>query len=55
MSEQFDSLTQEMCDATKTAFGDTNGFTPKGGMKSMSDALARGVVLVMSIWGDHAA
>ena len=44
-----------MCDAVKPAFGDPNDFTARGGMKTMSEALARGVVLVMSIWDDHAA
>ena len=53
MSKQFDSITDEMCSATKTAFADLNDYVNKGSMKAMSDALGRGVVLVMSLWDDH--
>ena len=53
MSKQFDSITDEMCTATKTAFADLNDYVNKGSMKAMSDALGRGVVLVMSLWDDH--
>merc|ERR1719440_1307008 len=35
--------------------GDQNDYKKKGGMKKMSDALGRGMVLVMSLWDDHAA
>jgi len=35
--------------------GDTNDFKNKGGMKTMSDALGRGMVLVMSLWDDKEA
>lgn len=55
MAEQYDSITDDMCTATKEAFGDTNDYKNKGSMKSMSDALGRGVVLVMSLWDDHAS
>lgn len=55
MSKQFDSITDEMCAAQKTAFGDMNDYVNKGSMKAMSDALGRGVVLVMSLWDDHDA
>ena len=41
-----------MCNAMKSAFGDTNDYKQKGGLKQMSDALGRGVVLVMSLWDD---
>jgi len=44
-----------MCDTIKTAMGDQNAYKAKGGMKKMSDALGRGMVLVMSLWDDHAA
>lgn len=44
-----------MCEDVKGIFGDTNDFKKKGGMKKQSDALGRGMVLVMSLWDDHAA
>lgn len=49
-----DSITDEFCDAVKDHFGDTNDFKIKGGMKQMSKALNGGMVLVLSIWDDHA-
>lgn len=55
LSQQYDTITDEMCDDVKTAFGDKNDYKKKGGMKGMSDALGRGMVLVMSLWDDHAA
>lgn len=48
------SITTDFCNAQKTAFGDTNDFASKGGMAAMGDALADGMVLVMSVWDDHA-
>ncbi|KAG6844934.1 hypothetical protein H0H87_002267 [Tephrocybe sp. NHM501043] len=53
--DEFDSITTEFCDAQKTAFGDTDSFGNKGGLANMSKAAANGMVLVMSIWDDHAA
>lgn len=49
------SITESFCAAQKTAFGDTNQFAAKGGLATMSKALAKGMVLVMSIWDDHTA
>jgi cellulose 1,4-beta-cellobiosidase len=49
------SLTTEWCDAQKAAFGDERDFQRKGGMVQMGKALEKGMVLVMSIWDDHAA
>jgi len=51
----FDSITDDFCTAQKTAFGDTNSFSAHGGLGGMSTAMAQGMVLVMSIWDDHAA
>ena len=48
------SITQSYCDAQKAAFGDTGDFNAKGGMKQMGVALAKPMVLVMSVWDDHA-
>ncbi|KAJ7306134.1 glycoside hydrolase [Mycena albidolilacea] len=49
------SISDSFCAAQKTAFGDTNTFASKGGLDGMSSASAPGMVLVMSIWDDHAA
>ncbi|KAK3306492.1 glycoside hydrolase family 7 protein [Chaetomium strumarium] len=48
------SITQDYCDKQKTAFGDINDFNKKGGLAQMGKALAKPMVLVMSIWDDHA-
>jgi cellulose 1,4-beta-cellobiosidase len=48
------SITTDFCSAQKTAFGDTNVFADKGGLAKMGDALKAGMVLVMSVWDDHA-
>ncbi|KAI1788826.1 cellobiohydrolaseI [Ganoderma leucocontextum] len=52
---QFDSITDEFCEAQKTAFGDTNTFESLGGLAQMGNAFAQGMALVMSVWDDHAA
>lgn len=49
------SITDSFCAAQKTAFGDTNEFATKGGLKTMGAAIKKGMVLVMSIWDDHTA
>jgi cellulose 1,4-beta-cellobiosidase len=49
------SITTAYCDAQKAAFGDTYSFKDKGGFTSMSSALSKGMVLVMSLWDDHYA
>ncbi|KAJ7663161.1 cellobiohydrolaseI [Mycena polygramma] len=49
------AISDEFCDAQKTAFGDTNTFSTKGGMATIGKAASAGMVLVMSIWDDHAA
>jgi cellulose 1,4-beta-cellobiosidase len=51
----FDSVTDSFCNAQKTAFGDTESFQQHGGMAGMSKSLSAGMVLVMSVWDDHAA
>jgi cellulose 1,4-beta-cellobiosidase len=47
------SITTKFCDAQKKVFGDTYTFKDKGGMANMAQALAKGMVLVMSLWDDH--
>jgi len=51
---QPDSITDKMCDDTVEAFNDTKSYTfaKNGGLKSMGQALQRGMVLTMSIWDD---
>jgi len=49
-----DSVTDAFCSAQKQAFGDSDDFARKGGMKQMGAALERGMVLVISLWDDSA-
>ncbi|KAJ7455769.1 cellulase [Mycena latifolia] len=55
ISPAVNSITDTFCNQQKTAFGDTNSFESRGGLKAMGAALARGMVLALSIWDDHAA
>jgi cellulose 1,4-beta-cellobiosidase len=55
LAKQVDSINDDMCKNVKEVFGDQNDYQAKGGMKVMSDSLGRGMVLVMSLWDDHAA
>ncbi|KAF2829396.1 exoglucanase-like protein 1 precursor [Ophiobolus disseminans] len=48
------SITDAFCEQQKTAFGDTSSFKTLGGLNEMGASLARGHVLVMSLWDDHA-
>jgi len=54
LSTQYDSISDDMCTNVKSVFGDKNDYAAKGGIKKQSDALGRGMVLVMSLWDDHA-
>lgn len=49
------SITTAFCTAQKAAFDDSDTFAQHGGMRSMSDAMAGGMTLVMSVWDDHYA
>jgi len=49
------SITDDFCSDMKRAFGDTDDFKRKGGMKAMGEALDRGMVLVFSLWDDSMA
>jgi cellulose 1,4-beta-cellobiosidase len=53
--DAYDSITADYCDAQKTAFGDKTSFQDKGGLPGMAKGLSNGMVLVLSIWDDHAA
>ncbi|KAH8179925.1 glycosyl hydrolase family 7 domain-containing protein [Sarocladium implicatum] len=47
------SITEEYCDNQKTTFGDEPSFQNQGGLAQMGDAVAKPMVLVMSLWSDH--
>ncbi|KAG9076016.1 Exoglucanase 1 [Ceratobasidium sp. UAMH 11750] len=53
--DPYDSITDKFCSAQKTVFSDQNVYASKGGMATMDKSFSNGVVLVMSIWDDHAA
>lgn len=46
------SITPDYCTAQKEATNTTDYFTERGGFDSMGEALAGGMVLVMSLWDD---
>jgi cellulose 1,4-beta-cellobiosidase len=48
-------ITTTYCEAENTAFAGAGEFTAKGGLSQMSDALAEGMVLVLSLWDDDYA
>jgi len=48
-------ITDAFCNQQKTAFGDVNTFEQKGGLAAIASAFQKGMVLVLSIWDDHAA
>ncbi|KAG6915524.1 hypothetical protein DXG01_011021 [Tephrocybe rancida] len=52
--DSYDSVTGAYCDAQKTVFGDTKQFQAKGGLTAMGKAAKNGMVLVLSVWDDHA-
>lgn len=53
--KEYTSISDQMCTDVKTVFGDTNSFSQKGGLSAFSKSLSAGMVLVMSLWDDHAA
>ncbi|KAG9003403.1 Exoglucanase 1 [Tulasnella sp. JGI-2019a] len=50
----YNSISDSFCEAQKTVTGDTDTFETLGGMTVMGEAMARGMVLVLSIWDDYA-
>ena len=52
--KNFNSVTDDFCNAQKQEFGDPNDYEKRGGHTAMSGSLERGMVLVMSLWDDHA-
>ncbi|KAG8990983.1 hypothetical protein FRB90_001506 [Tulasnella sp. 427] len=53
ISTSFNSITDEYCKEQKAAFGDTTSFQNHGGLTTMGQSLARGGVLVLSVWDDY--
>ena len=49
------SISEEFCSQAKTAFGDENSFSVRGGLAAMGESFSRGMVLVLSVWDDYAA
>jgi cellulose 1,4-beta-cellobiosidase len=47
------SISDAWCEKQKTHFGDNNHYAQIGGLNGMAASLARGHVLVMSLWDDH--
>merc|ERR1712139_459733 len=52
---QHDTITDEFCADWVAETQDGTNFLDKGGMKTISESLETGVVLVMSLWDDHYA
>merc|ERR1712057_120813 len=54
-SKTFNSISDDFCAAEVGLFKDHTNFLQKGGLKSMDAAMEKGMVLVLSLWDDHAA
>ncbi|KAF4570093.1 hypothetical protein EYR40_009079 [Pleurotus pulmonarius] len=52
---QYNSISDDFCVAQKTLFNDNQYYNLQGGTAKMGDSLANGMVLIMSLWSDHAA
>jgi cellulose 1,4-beta-cellobiosidase len=48
------SINDAFCKQQKEVFGDTSSYAERGGLNGMAASLAKGHVLVMSLWDDHA-
>jgi len=55
LAQQANSITEGFCTAQKALFDNEDHFAKLGGLKAMGEAMDRGMVLVMSLWDDHAA
>jgi len=51
----YNSISEKYCVEQKDLFNDTNQFSANGGLKTMGESLDRGVVVVFSLWDDHAS
>ncbi|MCG8622510.1 MAG: glycoside hydrolase family 7 protein, partial [Proteobacteria bacterium] len=52
--QRYNSITDSFCNAQKQEFNNPNDYEKKGGHKVMGESLEHGMVLVMSLWDDHA-
>ena len=52
--KSFNSISDDFCNAQKQEFQNKNDFEKKGSIRGMGGSFERGMVLVMSIWDDHA-
>ena len=52
--KQYNSITDDFCNAQKEEFQDPNDYEKRGGHKSLGQALDKGMVLALSLWDDHA-
>lgn len=50
--EGYSTITDEFCKKQKVEFNDTDVFSQKGGLSQMGAAMAKGMVLVLSLWDD---
>lgn len=53
--DEFDSITNNFCKDIKVLFEDHNHHDEVGGIQRMGEQMKNGMVLVMSLWDDHAA
>lgn len=51
----YNSITNQNCANQKKVFVEPPTFADRGGLKTMGEAMKRGMVLVMSMWDDHEA
>ncbi|KAJ8518567.1 hypothetical protein ONZ45_g4390 [Pleurotus djamor] len=52
---QYNSISDDFCVAQKTLFGDNHYYNTNGATTKMGQSIANGMVLIMSLWSDHAA
>jgi cellulose 1,4-beta-cellobiosidase len=52
LKKTYDSMTDEYCADRAQAFKEDNDFGLRGGMKTMGEAGARGMVLIFALWDD---
>lgn len=50
----YDSITPQFCTDQKSTFQDTTSFQSKGGLSGIGEGMKQGMVLVLSVWDDHA-
>ncbi|KAA0201485.1 Glycosyl Hydrolase 7 [Hyalella azteca] len=51
-TNDYNSITEEFCAASKTMFGEFNDFAEQGGLESLANAFDNGVVMAFAFWED---